>query len=345
MKKYLSIIALATLIVPSVAFASWWNPVTWFNNWSFLSGNDTKTQILENRINELEMKLASTTTSTATSTKHNLDASATTGTPTYDELLKAKQEKAAAIRTTLNTTSVTAPKPTQTHQDQTLKYKHLLFGDDFINSVTNLKMIPTESNNLISMIDKRIVLVNQLISNYEAVLNRSSSWPELDTYLTNIINGLKLENQYSESVKSELTTINGYSQKSGDVINSEFTRINQLGYITSDDFEKERSNLDILNKNISDVYAAQNKLISDAFATLGKWNDDDRKIDEELGQALSYVSASLNSRPTQNYYIAPAPQVIVPYISPIRTTSCSLTVQNNGSYGAMSGGTLSCISD
>lgn len=35
MKKYLSIIFLLVLIVPSIALASWWNPLSWFNNWSF----------------------------------------------------------------------------------------------------------------------------------------------------------------------------------------------------------------------------------------------------------------------------------------------------------------------
>ncbi len=35
MKKYLIILLLATLIIPSVALASWWNPFSWFNNWTF----------------------------------------------------------------------------------------------------------------------------------------------------------------------------------------------------------------------------------------------------------------------------------------------------------------------
>lgn len=35
MKKYLSVLFLIAFIIPSVAFASWWNPFSWFNNWSF----------------------------------------------------------------------------------------------------------------------------------------------------------------------------------------------------------------------------------------------------------------------------------------------------------------------
>lgn len=35
MKKYLSILFLLVLMVPSIALASWWNPLSWFNNWNF----------------------------------------------------------------------------------------------------------------------------------------------------------------------------------------------------------------------------------------------------------------------------------------------------------------------
>ncbi len=35
MKKYLPVLFLLVLIVPSVALASWWNPLNWFDNWTF----------------------------------------------------------------------------------------------------------------------------------------------------------------------------------------------------------------------------------------------------------------------------------------------------------------------
>ncbi|MFA5888764.1 MAG: hypothetical protein WCW47_00735 [Candidatus Paceibacterota bacterium] len=53
MRKYLSILVLTIIIIPSVAFASWWNPFTWFNNWAFLHREDN-TEILESRLAELE---------------------------------------------------------------------------------------------------------------------------------------------------------------------------------------------------------------------------------------------------------------------------------------------------
>ena len=35
MKKYILILLLIAFIVPSVALASWWNPFSWFNGWTF----------------------------------------------------------------------------------------------------------------------------------------------------------------------------------------------------------------------------------------------------------------------------------------------------------------------
>lgn len=57
MKKLTFLIALfGILIFPTVTLAAWWNPLTWFNNWAFISNN--KTEILESRINDLEQKIA-----------------------------------------------------------------------------------------------------------------------------------------------------------------------------------------------------------------------------------------------------------------------------------------------
>jgi hypothetical protein len=65
MKKYLPALILTTLIIPSVAFASWWNPISWFNGWSFSNNSDDKTQALEKRIADLENKINSNASTTA----------------------------------------------------------------------------------------------------------------------------------------------------------------------------------------------------------------------------------------------------------------------------------------
>ncbi len=51
-------------LIPAVAFAAWWNPFTWFNNWSFPNpSEEVSVETLEERILELEAKLNETETS------------------------------------------------------------------------------------------------------------------------------------------------------------------------------------------------------------------------------------------------------------------------------------------
>lgn len=64
-------VTLTILLVPQLVFAAWWNPLSWFSNWSFPDEQDAQTQILEERIKELENKLSdvvATTTVTSTTT-------------------------------------------------------------------------------------------------------------------------------------------------------------------------------------------------------------------------------------------------------------------------------------
>ncbi len=45
-----------SFLIPQVAMAAWWDPTTWFNNWTFKK-NDPSIQILENRIKDLEEQI------------------------------------------------------------------------------------------------------------------------------------------------------------------------------------------------------------------------------------------------------------------------------------------------
>jgi len=64
MKKLLPIIFLI-LIIPQIAFASWWNPFSW----NIFRWGPSKTEVLENRVKELEGKLqTNSTTNTPTTT-------------------------------------------------------------------------------------------------------------------------------------------------------------------------------------------------------------------------------------------------------------------------------------
>jgi uncharacterized protein YihD (DUF1040 family) len=50
MKKYISTIFVLILIIPSIALASWWNPLTWFNSWNFKKEIVQKSETIEQTI-------------------------------------------------------------------------------------------------------------------------------------------------------------------------------------------------------------------------------------------------------------------------------------------------------
>lgn len=57
MKKSLSALLLVVFLIPSIAFASWWNPISWFNNWTFRKP-EPQVQVVENLlINEPDQSL------------------------------------------------------------------------------------------------------------------------------------------------------------------------------------------------------------------------------------------------------------------------------------------------
>lgn len=75
-KYILHIIILTALIYPTYTFASWWNPASWFKN------TETKNQILEERMKELEKKINGITTTMSiigtTTTKSQTETASTT---------------------------------------------------------------------------------------------------------------------------------------------------------------------------------------------------------------------------------------------------------------------------
>jgi hypothetical protein len=67
MKKIIIASIFTILVIPNFVLAAWWNPLSWFNKWSF-SEKTTKTEVLEKRIQELENKLATTSTTSVSTT-------------------------------------------------------------------------------------------------------------------------------------------------------------------------------------------------------------------------------------------------------------------------------------
>ncbi|MEX0930543.1 MAG: hypothetical protein WDZ79_02570 [Candidatus Paceibacterota bacterium] len=75
MKKSHIALILALLLVPAITNAAWWNPFSWFDGWSFLGFQDSQTEILEERVQELEKKLEekNSTSTESSTTAQNTD--------------------------------------------------------------------------------------------------------------------------------------------------------------------------------------------------------------------------------------------------------------------------------
>lgn len=63
MKNVIKILALFIIITPLAVSAAWWNPLSWFDGWSFISKKEKNTEVslLEQKIKELEGKIESST--------------------------------------------------------------------------------------------------------------------------------------------------------------------------------------------------------------------------------------------------------------------------------------------
>ena len=87
MKKIILPIVLVVLVVPQIAFASWWNPFSWsIFHWN----NNSNTEVLEKRIVELEEQINNITTTTSTTTEAE-----------YQKLVSEQKAEADKIRATL----------------------------------------------------------------------------------------------------------------------------------------------------------------------------------------------------------------------------------------------------
>jgi len=91
MEKAILSVFVGILLVPQLAFAAWWNPFSW----KVFNREESKTQVLENRVKELEKKLeANVSTSTKVDKIEKTDA-----TITKNKKIETKQEVKKEIKT------------------------------------------------------------------------------------------------------------------------------------------------------------------------------------------------------------------------------------------------------
>jgi hypothetical protein len=157
--KKLHGILLATLfgmiLIPTVALASWWNPISWFNNWQFFNKENSKTEVLEKKIEELENKLSDTKIS---------------------ELNIKEKEKQ-----TVNTASTTDTKTKETLEQKALRLGikpagKVLVGNEDTNYDKNSEEIIKDLNSKIVSLVMLAGIGKGSISVYEDAIQYNEKW-------------------------------------------------------------------------------------------------------------------------------------------------------------------------
>src|SRR3989344_5397555 len=90
--KILVIVIITLFITPQITFASWWNPISWFDSWSFLTKKGVETEVLENKTKELKSEINDISTTTIASSTPKV-ITATTTTTTKNPVIKKETEE------------------------------------------------------------------------------------------------------------------------------------------------------------------------------------------------------------------------------------------------------------
>lgn len=324
MKKYQKsflLIVVGVILIPQIALASWWNPLSWFGSWGF-GKVDTKTQVLENRIAELEKKLDDTTASTTATTTPNI-FNVTKATTQVETGMAVKPKT-----TTTPNTQATKPIPVaQDNQTQTDQYKKII-----INKIAEIyavaSSIPSYIDKVTPSIDSRIDVLNSTIEK-----NKTSAANAPDTFSRDFALGMnemyKGDNGLSELQKTSQNHIKDLIKGMMESLNAEAATIYQMTSISATEFEKLSTHYDEALKKMNGNFQDQEKSYSDYLAYTKKENDDYK-------YALDLFKAKIYSASTNSNYIAPqinytSVQPVIPVIVPPRIQTCYFSSQTSRS--------------
>lgn len=313
MKKYLSVLFLIVFIVPSVAFASWWNPFSW-KVFSFLHKKEVpRVQVEvqktpEEKINDLQKQLDDL--------KNQQPVSAPATTPAVKEVKK--------------TAPVVTVKPISKNQDQTAQYKKILL-DKIAEIYATANKISNYADIIIDTINERIDFSNSKISINETIINSIT-----DSYTIGVVTAfnasLRANNKVSEDYINMQNIIKDNGKKMMGGANEEATMISQKTSISLTEFEKFNTSYNTSQKVINEESLKQEKEVSD-------YKDSVEKTNNVYKQAFALLKIKIDSlqeqidnslQPTQYNYIPPAPVITIPRIQTCSFSSSSQWGQTTG---------------
>lgn len=322
MKKYLLSLLLIILIVPSVALASWWNPFSWFNGWTFHKSEiapqvQTETQKTpEEKINELQKQVGD-----LKNQKLNSDSTTTTN--------------SLNIPKTTKKIVSTSTKPIQPEKPIVPASIPLVQTEKQVSSITNPAL---ESVDKYGMTDAdwvreiaSITTVRERISSNEKYITKNEEYiTNLDSGINTVLNTLTSSGLLDSTGKQYAQSYIDLAQKL------------QLGYKNEIDLVKSENNL--LNQIITATYNHDKDLMEKLGKTFTS-NSEEFNIlmKQDVSLFTQQTSAfnifynyfklhiqSYNSTPTYTpTYIPPQTQQY--------NTDCSIS-----SYYGGGGGTANC---
>jgi hypothetical protein len=265
MKKYFLIIPLATLIIPSVAFASWWNPFSWFNSRNSRT-TDTKTQVLESRIVELEKKLADTASTTP---KYNFDSSTTTIASTTVEVppkpaaKKPEKSLAPAKVTPTYSPTVVTPAPSvpvdkygMTENNWATMISSISKFRDMVNSNSTTIL---QKNSYISTLDEGARTVSTIIGSQSMLDDTGKIYAQVYLDITQKLkagyqNEINLRNEINSNFNQVISAVYNHDKDTMDrLLNEIFLKTKQIDVIIEQDYSLLAQHTDAF-KTFSDYF-------------------------------------------------------------------------------------------
>lgn len=304
MKKYLSILLLILFIIPSVALASWWNPFSWFNGWTFHKTEvappvQVETQKTpEEKINELQAQL--------------------------DELKKEKSDS-TTTKTPVVNNKQNAPKtnPTSTENLNEIPLSMLVFNFNSIyNTIDYLENVISDFNTIIENTTE--------IKNF--IKNNNNIYNDKDFNATIIY-----EESAIKAYEGMVTTLKSYleaEKNSLSKLQAVKNTIENKNYANREDAMKDVDQISLAFDNQSKFSDSVSKYVIGIRQVY-----EDYESGLKMGLEIIKNKNEAN-KPSSNFYIppsyyqsAPIPQIQIP-----KTTYCTM----GSMAGTLSHYTITC---
>jgi hypothetical protein len=291
MKKYFIVLAFIAL-TPSIAFAAWWNPLSWFNNWSFSGSQATPIQMTAAQYKEKFGVTPPPPASTSPVTMTTAQAQAMYGVAPTPPVQSSSD---SSVRTEPGTTTDNNDYPLAVFY--TYKY-----NIDYINGMISVL------NSASTDADRYIDGITSLIDGAQTGANLADS--DSDTYTAGLYNLIaQIYTEDKLNITNEQKIIDDYTAT---LQNYVVVLSNDQSQSVSSSTTKEEFNSlsNSLGQESNQIGSSTSSLIASYSQITGAFENDKSDVISALQMTLSNDQAELNSIQEQRvqtpvYYTPP----------------------------------------